>query len=212
MVSTPARKAGDAGSIPVGAPTKFSISGFHGRNLLLSSHRGEEKALSQFWQGSGPVTSCIHACSGSDRHVIPLEWGITKITHKQIHILKTGNNSVWFSDREVFNRESEYTSSLYRRSDVTPGGSSRYSTQKITSRHSATPAPPALARCMVNLNFVGSNKMIGKLLLLIYLRRDWNNIFLTCQTVRGNCSIHFQTDLSWKSRYFIEYLKLLCCF
>ena len=87
------------------------------------SNRGKEKALPQFRQGSGPVTSCIHACSGSDRHVIPLGWGITKITHKQIHILKTGNNSVWFSDREVFNRESEYTSSLYRRSDVTPGGS-----------------------------------------------------------------------------------------
>ena len=38
-----------------------------------SSHRGEEKALPQFWQGSGPVTSCMHACSGSGRHVIPLK-------------------------------------------------------------------------------------------------------------------------------------------
>ena len=34
--------------------------------------RGEEKALPQFRQGSGPVTSCMHACSGSGRHVIPL--------------------------------------------------------------------------------------------------------------------------------------------
>ena len=37
-----------------------------------SSHRGEEKALPQFRQGKGPVTSCMHACSGCDRHVIPL--------------------------------------------------------------------------------------------------------------------------------------------
>ena len=33
VVSTPAWKAGDVGSIPVGAPTKFSISGFRGGNL-----------------------------------------------------------------------------------------------------------------------------------------------------------------------------------
>ena len=36
-----------------------------------SSHRGEEKALPQFRQCSGPVTSCMHACSGNGRHVIP---------------------------------------------------------------------------------------------------------------------------------------------
>ena len=32
-----------------------------------SSYRREEKALPQFWQGSGPVTSCMYACSGSGR-------------------------------------------------------------------------------------------------------------------------------------------------
>ena len=41
-----------------------------------SSHRGEEKALPQFWQGSGPVTSCMHTCSGSGRQVNPLRMDI----------------------------------------------------------------------------------------------------------------------------------------
>ena len=36
-----------------------------------SSHRGEEKAFPQFWQSSGPVTNCMHDCSGSGAHVIP---------------------------------------------------------------------------------------------------------------------------------------------
>ena len=33
---------------------------------------GEKKALSQFWQCSGPITSCMHACLENGRHVIPL--------------------------------------------------------------------------------------------------------------------------------------------
>ena len=65
--------------------SKFSISGFHGRNLLLSLHGGEEKALPQFQQGSGPVTSCMHACSGSGKHVIPLRAGYyLKKYHNQL--------------------------------------------------------------------------------------------------------------------------------
>ena len=74
VVSMLAHNAGDEGSIPVSAPTQFSISGFHGRNLLSSFHRGKEKALPQFRQCSGPVTSCMHVCSGNGRHVIILRF------------------------------------------------------------------------------------------------------------------------------------------
>ena len=53
---------------PQNFPSPDSVAGI----CNSSSHRGEEKALPQFRQGSGPVTSCMHACSGSGRHVIPL--------------------------------------------------------------------------------------------------------------------------------------------
>ena len=41
-------------------------------DILITSHGEEENALSQFWQGSGPVTSYMYACSGSDILDIPI--------------------------------------------------------------------------------------------------------------------------------------------
>ena len=103
VVSMPAPKVGDAGSIPIGTLTKFSISRFHGRNLLLSSHMGEEKTLPQFQQGSGPVTSYMHAYSGSGRHVIPLRIIIrNNNSSTAVHLhLDTGD---WVSDLEQRNQ------------------------------------------------------------------------------------------------------------
>ena len=37
-----------------------------------NSREGEENAMPQFWHGSGPVTSCMHACSESGRYGTPL--------------------------------------------------------------------------------------------------------------------------------------------
>ena len=72
VVSMLVRKTGDAGPIPVRHQKFFFISGYYGSNLLPSLHRGEENTLPQFQQGSGPVTSYVYACSGSDRYVIQL--------------------------------------------------------------------------------------------------------------------------------------------
>ena len=46
-----------------------------------SLHRGEEKALQQFQQGSGPVTSCMPTFSESGRNFIPLIYVFNFLKH-----------------------------------------------------------------------------------------------------------------------------------
>ena len=49
--------------------------------------------MPQFWQGIGPDTSCMHACSGSGRHVIRLR---LPEAVKNIKGYSIANNYVWF--------------------------------------------------------------------------------------------------------------------
>ena len=58
-----------------------------------SLHRGEEKALPQFRQDIGPVTSCMHACSGSGRHGISLRIDIwVTMCNMRLDLLIQKNN------------------------------------------------------------------------------------------------------------------------